>query len=74
MSTDRPGAYALLEVAVEVVHPNAQGPARGKRLKFGEWLADQLSVSGVNLDEEAANMVRFQQAYQAAAQLIGVAL
>lgn len=31
------------------------------------------SVSGVNLDEEAANMVRFQQAYQAAAQMLGVA-
>jgi flagellar hook-associated protein 1 FlgK len=31
------------------------------------------SVSGVNLDEEAANLLRFQQAYQAAAQLIRVA-
>lgn len=31
------------------------------------------SVSGVNLDEEAANLVRFQQAYQAAAKVIGVA-
>lgn len=27
-------------------------------------------VSGVNLDEEAANLLRFQQAYQAAAQII----
>ncbi len=31
------------------------------------------SFSGVNLDEEAANMLRFQQAYQAAAQLISTA-
>lgn len=30
-------------------------------------------VSGVNLDEEAANLVRFQQAYQAAAQVVNVA-
>ena len=30
------------------------------------------AVSGVNLDEEAANLVRFQQAYQAAAQVIAV--
>lgn len=30
------------------------------------------SVSGVNLDEEAANLMRFQQAYQAAAQAINV--
>ena len=31
------------------------------------------SISGVNLDEEAANLVRFQQAYQASAQVISVA-
>jgi flagellar hook-associated protein 1 len=31
------------------------------------------SVSGVNLDEEAANLLRFQQAYQAAAQMIKIA-
>jgi len=31
------------------------------------------STSGVNLDEEAANLIRYQQAYQAAAQLISVA-
>ena len=32
-----------------------------------------LSKSGVNLDEEAANLLRFQQAYQAAAQVVAVA-
>ena len=31
------------------------------------------AISGVNLDEEAANLMRYQQAYQAAAQLIRVA-
>lgn len=31
------------------------------------------SVSGVNLDEEAANLVQFQQAYQASAQVISAA-
>lgn len=30
------------------------------------------SVSGVNLDEEAANLIRYQQAYQAASQIITV--
>lgn len=30
------------------------------------------SVSGVNLDEEAANLLRYQQAYQAASQIITV--
>lgn len=38
-----------------------------------ENLAMQDSVSGVNLDEEAANLIKYQQAYQAAAQLIRVA-
>ena len=32
-----------------------------------------LEVSGVNLDEEAANLLQFQQSYQAAAQMIAVA-
>ena len=31
------------------------------------------SIAGVNLDEEAANLIRFQQAYQASAQLIQTA-
>ncbi|PCI73330.1 MAG: flagellar hook-associated protein FlgK [Gammaproteobacteria bacterium] len=31
------------------------------------------SLSGVNLDEEAANLLKFQQAYQASAQVISVA-
>jgi flagellar hook-associated protein 1 FlgK len=36
-------------------------------------LAARDAVSGVNLDEEAANMLRYQQAYQAAAQIIAIA-
>lgn len=35
--------------------------------------AQRESVSGVNLDEEAANLLRYQQAYQAAAQVISTA-
>lgn len=31
------------------------------------------SISGVNLDEEAANLIRYEQAYNAAAQIISVA-
>ncbi|AYH43085.1 flagellar hook-associated protein FlgK [Azoarcus sp. DN11] len=33
----------------------------------------QQSLSGVNLDEEAANLIRFQQSYQAAARVMSVA-
>jgi flagellar hook-associated protein 1 FlgK len=35
--------------------------------------AELQAISGVNLDEEAANLVKYQQAYQAAAQVIAVA-
>jgi flagellar hook-associated protein 1 FlgK len=40
---------------------------------YEESLAAKDAVSGVNLDEEAANLLKYQQAYQAAAQLIRVA-
>ena len=40
---------------------------------MGLTLANSGPVSGVDLDEEAANLVRFQQAYQASARIIGVA-
>jgi flagellar hook-associated protein 1 FlgK len=33
----------------------------------------QQSVSGVNLDEEAANLLRYQQAYQAAGKVVQMA-
>ncbi len=35
--------------------------------------AKQSEISGVNLDEEAADLLRYQQAYQAAAQVISIA-
>ena len=38
-----------------------------------QLFAQRESVSGVNLDEEAANLLRFQQSFQASAQLIAVA-
>lgn len=36
-------------------------------------ISDRESISGVNIDEEAANLLRYQQAYQAAAQMVAVA-
>ncbi|MFK8029904.1 MAG: flagellar hook-associated protein FlgK [Gammaproteobacteria bacterium] len=46
---------------------DAQGTLLNQSLERRE------SISGVNLDEEAANMLRYQQAYEAAAQMITVA-
>jgi flagellar hook-associated protein 1 FlgK len=45
--------------------------AQQSRLQLAE--SARQSLSGVNLDEEAANMLRFQQAYQAAARIISTA-
>jgi len=38
-----------------------------------QTVAAQQSVSGVNLDEEAANLIRYQKAYQAAAKAMQIA-
>ncbi len=38
-----------------------------------QTVAERESVAGVNLDEEAADLIRYQQAYQAAARVIQVA-
>ncbi|MCK9201655.1 MAG: flagellar hook-associated protein FlgK [Gallionella sp.] len=38
-----------------------------------ETLKQQQAVSGVNLDEEAANLIRFQKAYQASAKAMQIA-
>ncbi|MEN5060096.1 flagellar hook-associated protein FlgK [Luteimonas sp. TWI1416] len=56
-STARHAAYAA--EAQAVVHTQAESA--------------RASISGVNLDEEAANMLQLQQAYQAAAQIISTA-
>jgi flagellar hook-associated protein 1 FlgK len=39
---------------------------------LNQAIAAREEVSGVNLDEEAANLLRYQQAYQASAQVIAV--
>lgn len=58
---------------VGVATRQAQVNRDAQSVVYEESVASQDSVSGVNLDEEAANLLRYQQAYQAAAQLIRVA-
>jgi flagellar hook-associated protein 1 FlgK len=48
----------------------AQNGATAQQSVMQSAQSAQQSVSGVNLDQEAANMLQFQQAYQAAAQVI----
>lgn len=51
----------------------AELAGKAQNMLKDQAIAARESVSGVNLDEEAANLVRYQQAYQAAAQAISVA-
>ncbi|HEY5806780.1 MAG TPA: flagellar hook-associated protein FlgK, partial [Povalibacter sp.] len=48
----------------------AQVSSAAQKVVFDEGIESLQAVSGVNLDEEAANLVRYQQAYMAAAQMI----
>ncbi len=59
--------------AIGVATKQAQVNRDAQAIVHEENLATQDSVAGVNLDEEAANLLKYQQAYQAAAQLIRVA-
>lgn len=58
---------------IGVTTRQAQVNRDAQQVVYEEGVAAQDSVSGVNLDEEAANLLKYQQAYQAAAQLIRVA-
>ncbi len=61
--------------AVSTVATRTMQAEVGKQTQEGLLNQVQLrfdSVSGVNLDEEAANLIKFQQSYQAASQIISV--
>jgi flagellar hook-associated protein 1 len=59
--------------SIGVATRQAQVNRDAQNVVYEESLASKDAVSGVNLDEEAANLLKYQQAYQAAAQLIRVA-
>ena len=65
--------YGALIADVGTKTNQAGNNAEVQRHLLSQAEAAKSEVSGVNLDEEAANLVRFQQAYQAAAQVISVA-
>jgi flagellar hook-associated protein 1 FlgK len=51
----------------------AEVGAQSQKALLEQSIQARDAVSGVNLDEEAADLLRFQQAYEAAAQVIRVA-
>jgi flagellar hook-associated protein 1 FlgK len=72
-TTSFSGGYAQLTADVGVATRRAQTNSEMQERLLSDARTRRESVSGVNLDEEAANLLRFQQAYQAAAQVIATA-
>ena len=63
-------AYASLIADVGNRVQSGQAAADVSAQLEQEAVARQQNVAGVNLDEEAADLLRFQQAYQACARII----
>ncbi|MDE2427893.1 MAG: flagellar hook-associated protein FlgK [Burkholderiales bacterium] len=67
------GAYAQFVSLVGNKAHELQVTSASETTLLAQSVAAQQSESGVNLDEEAANLLRYQQAYQAAGKLMQIA-
>lgn len=65
--------YTLLTTEIGNAGAQAASNLTTQTSLHGQAMSAQQAVSGVNLDEEAANLVKYQQAYQASAQVISTA-
>ncbi|MCK5121154.1 MAG: flagellar hook-associated protein FlgK [Methylococcales bacterium] len=65
-------AYGALVSEVGVLTNAAKVGAAAQETLLNNSKEAWGNVSGVNLDEEAANLIKFQQSYQAAAQMVSV--
>ena len=66
-------AYGQMTAKVGAETQSAKTNSAAQETLLNQAKQDRESLSGVNLDEEAANLLKFQQSYQAAAQVISVA-
>ncbi|MFM2407932.1 MAG: flagellar hook-associated protein FlgK [Pseudomonadota bacterium] len=67
------GAYAQLVAEVGSKTRETEVNSTAQANMVSQVVQSQQSLSGVNLDEEAANLMRYQRAYQAAGKAIQVA-
>lgn len=65
--------YAGLMAQVGTRTQSAQFAAQVSEKIAAQLEGDRTAVSGVNLDEEAARLIQYQQAYQASAKMIQIA-
>lgn len=66
-------SFSELVADVGVKTKRAEFAMDANQVLYDRAQSAQLEVSGVNLDEEAADLIRFQQAYQAVARIISSA-
>jgi flagellar hook-associated protein 1 FlgK len=66
-------SYNQLVGSVGVQTRKAEITAASQEKLLSDAISTREAISGVNLDEEAANLLRYQQAYQASAQVIATA-
>lgn len=66
-------AYGVFTQEVGSRTSTARSDLEASKALLQQSQALQMSVSGVNLDEEAAALIEFEQAYNAAAQVISIA-
>lgn len=66
-------AFGQLVSSTGTLTQQSQNQLSAQTALVNQATSAQQSVSGVNLDEEAANLVRYQQSYQAAAHVISTA-
>jgi flagellar hook-associated protein 1 FlgK len=72
-TTNFQGAYGQLIGKLGIQTRSAQITAEAQGALLLQAQESRDALSGVNLDEEAADLIRFQQAYQAITQVISVA-
>ena len=72
-TTSFQGAYGQLIGQVGTQTNQLSVTSKAQTSMLASVTASQQSVSGVNLDEEAANLLRYQQAYQAAGKAMQIA-
>ena len=63
-------AEMVANIGIKTRELSVSGAAQESMLEQAQ--AGRDALSGVNLDEEAANMIRFQQAYQASAKILDI--
>ncbi len=72
-TTSFQGAYSQLVGSIGAKTSELTVTSLAQDAMVTQTIANQQSVSGVNLDEEAANLIRYQRAYQAAAKAMQIA-